>query len=129
MSTFIAMAVFAPMIVGHYLGDFVFQSSWMATNKSSEWRALSAHVLTYTLLLFLPVFVVWTWLGIGWMNIIFWVLMNGVLHFIVDAVTSRLAKMVGNKEDEGYFWMVIGADQMIHHLCLLATFFLCYGYI
>lgn len=31
----------------HYLGDFVFQNTWMATNKSKNLLALSTHVLIY----------------------------------------------------------------------------------
>ena len=36
------------IVFAHWVSDFVLQSGWMATNKSKNWRALLAHVATYT---------------------------------------------------------------------------------
>ena len=33
----------------HWIGDFICQNRWMATNKCKRWDALSLHVLIYTL--------------------------------------------------------------------------------
>lgn len=39
----------ADQIVLHLLGDYVFQSHWMATTKTSKSSAAAAHALVYTL--------------------------------------------------------------------------------
>lgn len=41
------------VLLAHFIGDFIAQSSWMATNKSSSNKALLAHVVVYTLFLVL----------------------------------------------------------------------------
>jgi len=92
----------------HFIGDFVLQSDWMAVSKSSSWKALSVHILVYTIFL-VPFF------GIKF------AVVNGVLHFITDAVTSRLTTYLWKKEKRHWFFVVIGFDQFIHTACLLMT--------
>jgi hypothetical protein len=36
-------------ILAHLIGDFIFQSDWMATNKKDRITPCVAHVLTYTI--------------------------------------------------------------------------------
>jgi hypothetical protein len=40
--------VLAGLLLGHLVGDYVLQSHWMATAKTSSWRAAIAHAVVYT---------------------------------------------------------------------------------
>jgi hypothetical protein len=40
----------APWLLGHLLGDFIFQNDWMAKNKKQHTRPCLVHVCIYTLL-------------------------------------------------------------------------------
>ena len=37
----------ANQLVAHMIGDYIFQSHWMATKKTSSWVVASIHALTY----------------------------------------------------------------------------------
>lgn len=91
----------------HYVADFVFQTNYQATNKSKSLKALSSHIGIYTLCL-LP-------FGIAY------ALLNGGLHFITDFFTSKMSARFYAKKQIEYFWATIGADQLIHGLCLVGT--------
>ena len=41
-----AATVFLVLLARHFLGDWVLQSDWQATNKTRSWVAL-AHVASY----------------------------------------------------------------------------------
>ena len=93
----------------HFIADFILQSSWMAKNKSKSNKALLAHVSVYTLVLAIisPL----------------WALVNGILHFIVDYITSRVTSHLWSKGDTHNFFVVIGLDQLLHTVCLLYTYY------
>ena len=91
----------------HFIGDFVLQSRWMGENKSKNWLALLAHVGVYTACL--------TPLGFRY------ALLNGGIHFVVDAATSRVTSRMWEKKNVYGFFTVIGLDQMIHAMTLLST--------
>lgn len=117
----IAAAIIVLMF-GHFIADFVCQTHWQATNKSSNNIALGQHVLTYSLMM---LFVTASFLGY---HLFFWwvgyVLINGSLHFLTDYCTSRLSKHYWNKGETHNFFVVIGADQLIHQVCLIGTYIL-----
>lgn len=112
-----------PTIIGfvflvHFIADFIFQSRWQAENKSKDNFALASHIMTYTLIMFimlLPFF--------GIMGSSFYALVNGLLHFITDAISSQASSKAYQEKNMKKFWMVIGADQLVHQLCLLFTLF------
>ena len=37
------------MLIGHLIGDYIFQNNWMALNKKTNWIAGVAHCLVWTL--------------------------------------------------------------------------------
>jgi hypothetical protein len=104
------------IILSHWYADFVLQSNWMAQNKSKSYKALSLHILSYTTALALAMFLL-TWNY----NSFLYALINGAVHFVVDAITSRITSKLYAKGDVYNFFVVIGLDQAIHMSTLVAT--------
>lgn len=47
------MSLFDWLLVGHLVGDYLFQNGWMATNKTKRLDALVVHSTVYTIAVFL----------------------------------------------------------------------------
>jgi len=92
----------------HFFADFICQSDWMAQNKSSSNKALGLHVVCYSIpfLLFGLKFAIVT----------------GILHFIIDYITSRITKKLWEKKQVHNFFVVVGFDQFLHVVSLLLTY-------
>lgn len=95
------------LIAAHFVGDFVLQSNWMATNKSHRWLALAVHVAVYSACL-LP-------FGLAFAGV------NAVAHFCVDAVTSRINSRLWAAKRVHAFFVGVGADQGVHMATLMLT--------
>jgi len=107
------MTLFFQLLVGHALGDFVFQRSIMATSKCRHaeiyktagprfpawWYWMGAHALVHGGLVYL----VTRSLALG--------LAETVLHFVID---------VGKCER----WYGVHVDQALHVLCKIAYVYL-----
>jgi len=91
----------------HYISDFVFQSDKIATLKSHNIKYLSLHCLIYSL----PMVI------FGWK----FALINGILHFIVDFITSKLTAYYWKINRIDNFFSIIGLDQGIHMTCLMLS--------
>lgn len=110
------------VLITHWVADFVCQSHWMASNKSKSNVALSLHVATYVLVLFLMMgFPGYFLSGVKLVFILAWVGVNGVLHFITDYFMSRWTSRLWAKNDYHNFFVVVGLDQLIHYGCLFGT--------
>ncbi len=107
--------------VAHFLRDFVFQTDAMATGKSKSNSILLSHVSVYTMNLLLFA-VIATILGVvSPQFLVFWVAVNGVLHFITDLATSRVASRLNAQGRTHGFFNVLGLDQLIHASTLLLS--------
>lgn len=117
-----------PLIIiicfSHWIADFVFQTDWMARNKSKSNTALMAHILTYS-----------TILGICLSPFLFsiellaFVVINAVLHFTIDWCSSRVTSKLHRQNKMGSatvpnfgFFSIIGLDQFAHMSSLFITF-------
>ena len=106
---------FVGLLAVHWLGDFVLQTRWQSQNKSKRVDALLRHVATYTTILLAGSFVIF-----GAASIILWfVVINGMLHFGVDFVTSRTTRLYAQERWHNFF-AVVGFDQLIHQVTLAA---------
>lgn len=121
------------LIAAHFAGDFLLQSDWMALNKSKHWDVLTLHVAVYS-----ATFAAW---GIKFVALTF------LLHWVTDFYTSRLTSKLwfidlvpidhtgwigfGGKEFSHFarilpyrhwFFVAIGADQLIHYASLMIAY-------
>lgn len=92
----------------HFIADFLAQNDAMATRKSSSNLWLGAHALTYTA--FMLIF------GVRF------ALINGLLHFTVDWITSRGTTYLFKRGERHWFFSLIGLDQAIHMTILYYTY-------
>jgi hypothetical protein len=97
------------LLILHFIGDFILQTDKMALNKSKSVKWLTIHVVVYTI----------PFLLINWL----YALINGVLHWIVDYVTSRQAAMFHRKGQRSMFFKIIGLDQLLHGIILIFTYY------
>ena len=91
----------------HFIADFVLQSDKVAMNKSKDTNCLIWHCSIYgmVMLIFGPTFAI----------------INAVLHFITDYVTSRITSYFWITNQRHWFFTTIGLDQAIHMSCLFLT--------
>ena len=115
----------------HWVGDFKFQSNWMALNKGKNTvegaKALIQHCFVYACC--------FAWVSIEFAWITF------ALHLLTDAVTSRVNSklwfvkaelvsdgpyavpaLVFDDSKRHWFFVSIGFDQYVHTACLLGTY-------
>lgn len=105
----------------HWVGDFIMQTDWQATNKHKDWYALTQHVLRYTA----------TWI-VGTLGLIIAgydvpmlaILLIGFTHWITDYFTSKVSRQlsIAAKYHGSYrgFFVWIGFDQLLHYAQIFA---------
>lgn len=96
------------LLAAHYVADWLCQSEKQALGKSKSLYLLTEHVAVYTAV----------------MGLLFWhplfVGLNGVIHWGVDYLTSRLNARLWAAKDRRFWWS-LGADQLAHQVTLLLT--------
>ena len=92
----------------HFIADFVLQTDKMAIKKSASMKFLGLHCLTYSVPMFF----------MGWQ----FAVPNGLAHFGVDFVTSRLTGQYFSTKNRHAFFVTIGCDQAIHMSFLVGIF-------
>lgn len=106
------------LLAVHFVADFICQSDWMAKGKSSNWGALSVHVAAYTSVFMLALIGggrVWGD-GLG-----LFLALTFATHFATDAVTSRINSRLWKAQQVHWFFVGVGADQLIHAYTLAWT--------
>ena len=91
----------------HFIADFALQTDKIAVAKSRDLKALCLHCGIYSIPL----------LFFGWR----FAFLNGLLHFIVDFVTSKITRYYWSNKNRHWFFMTIGCDQAIHITTLILT--------
>lgn len=115
---YVILAIF----VVHFLADFVFQTSQMATGKSKSLKWLSIHVGVYSLVSFISLYIVGNFIDSFYLGFAWW-LGNVALHFITDFITSKITSKFWEAKNYRLFFVMIGFDQLIHNLCLIGTLY------
>jgi hypothetical protein len=110
----ISIITVVAILWAHFIGDFILQSDYHATNKSKSNLALFEHVLFYSLPLTLVGFLIPVSIG--------WIIANAAMHAAVDYVTSRITSRLGVAGKRHWFFVTIGADQSLHFTCLFVSY-------
>jgi len=108
------MSQFDVLLIAHFIGDFLFQTSWMAQYKATRWLPLFTHVFIYT-----SIVALFGWLSGGLS--IEGIALIFIAHLILDRkkfVTFWVQKIQQVKGPHEV-WLSIMADQ-IFHLIILA---------
>lgn len=108
LNSAIPLWVILSLIGLHLIGDFFLQTDRMAINKSKSNKMLWIHVAVYS-----SVFLVF---GVKY------AIINALLHFITDFVSSRATSYLHAKGQRHWFFVVIGIDQTVHMICLFTTY-------
>lgn len=102
----------------HWAGDFWMQTSWMAMNKSKDWKALTAHILIYTNVTAL----LWAVFIISNLTAYEFIQIYGITfipHWLTDFFTSQWTASLRNKLYIRWpgigFFSVVGLDQILHY--------------
>jgi hypothetical protein len=102
------------MLFGHWVFDFVLQPHWMGITKSKNWWVLGQHAFRITVGGVLVTAILAMFYPINADGAIFWALLNGLAHFGIDAVTSRITSRLYAEGKTHGFFTVIGFDQFLH---------------
>lgn len=92
------------LVLGHFIGDYVLQPKWMATQKGESWIILSIHVVIYTVAVFVT-----TKVGglIGGFRLSIYAIPALLIsHFLIDSLKARWGVI--------NFWV----DQTLHLIIL-----------
>lgn len=119
------IATIIGLFILHYIGDFLLQNEYMATNKSKSLAALTLHVAIYTFTLFG---------GVVLMNVanykptysfLWFGLLTFTFHFITDFISSKInANLYQKKLYYGIpgFFPMLGLDQLLHYIQIIVCY-------
>ncbi|MGB3259874.1 DUF3307 domain-containing protein [Paenisporosarcina sp.] len=108
------MTIFSYLLIGHLIGDFLFQTSWMAMLKATKWVPLIVHCIVYTMSLIAVAFLGVGLLPIGAIVLLFF------SHLILDkrVFVAWWVKYIMRTEGQETKWLCIMVDQIFHVIIL-----------
>lgn len=112
------MNTFTWLLLGHLIGDWMFQNDWMARNKQSAFFTVAglAHFIIYTLCVS-AVLILWTDLALLPSQIILFSSIVFITHWLIDA--TNLARIwAGLIQQTDVALVRIAVDQTFHLLVL-----------
>lgn len=111
------MTVFSYLLIGHLIGDFLFQTSWMAMFKATKWLPLIVHCVVYTISVTTVVFFGYGLLPIGAISLLF------VSHIFLDrrVFVAWWVKHIMQTKGSESKWLSIMVDQIFHIIILGAV--------
>lgn len=107
------------LLFAHLFADFELQNDRIAKEKSKSFYALSEHCIVYTLFICCLTGITFCYLDIN--LIIYFALLNGLSHFIIDFFSSRISSFFYSTKQNHSFFVTLGFDQFLHTSVLLAT--------
>lgn len=108
------MTLFSYLLIGHLIGDYLLQTSWMAAGKATKWAPFLTHCFVYTSAVSVAFLIGTGRISIWTVAIIF------VSHVILDRrrfVAWWAETIMGIKDGEPA-WLIIMADQVFHIIVL-----------
>lgn len=89
------------LITCHHIGDFAFQSTWMAMEKGKDWEVMGYHVLMYTVM-FVPLAFILPHMNLAAVLVIFG------SHFSIDPCKARWKFVKHIWQDQIFHYGVLG---------------------
>lgn len=112
----IPIHIIVMLLAIHFIADFLLQTDWMAQNKSKQNMPLLIHVTVYSIPLFL-----FALFFMSPVTALLFAVLNFVLHFVTDYLSSRATTYLYHKGDRHNFFVVIGFDQFAHYVAMFTT--------
>lgn len=106
------MTPFSYLLIGHLIGDYLLQTSWMANNKAKHWGALLSHCVIYTLAIVMAA--IWGGVTITPIGILF----IFISHILLDRRSFIVWWNRTIMKNESLSWLHIVTDQIFHILVL-----------
>ncbi|WP_227396347.1 DUF3307 domain-containing protein [Jeotgalibacillus aurantiacus] len=114
------MNPFSFLFLAHLIGDFLFQTGWMASKKSTEWIPLLTHCFVYTITILIV-----SWMTFGVMSLVAYLFIF-VTHVILDRqkfVRWWVKRMMQTPAGPDK-WLTIVVDQIFHLIILAIALYL-----
>lgn len=124
ISIWVVVLFVAFVEITHLIGDWFLQTSEQAMNKWQSNKHLAEHIAS---LFIVQAGVVWGLLMVGLITPsiftlgILWVVLNSLIHFIIDRNTAKATRHYKQIGREDMFWNMIGFDQFLHRLFYYGT--------
>lgn len=115
-----AITIILFILFTHWVSDFVLQTDWEAKNKSTNNKALLAHVLGYI--------TPWVIICVAYVDVtndwkmLWFIPITFCIHWVTDYFTSRLNSRLLKEGKTHEFFVSIGFDQFLHFTQLLITY-------
>ena len=119
------MTLFNFLFLGHLVGDYLFQTRWMAMNKSTKWPPLIVHCLIYTAALILFSSFYGILLPLGAISLVF------ISHIFLDRRTFVVwwVRQIMGTPDAETSWLTIVCDQIFHLLIIGVVVYFWYWFL
>ena len=101
----------------HLLGDFIFQTKSMVTNKGSYGHV--GGLIHSGLHAFLSFIVFSVAFGVS-LKILLLCILEFVIHYHLDWGKNKITSKANWTPEDNQFWWAIGIDQFLHHLTYIA---------
>lgn len=111
------MTVFNYLLIGHLIGDYLFQTRWMAMFKATKWVPLFVHSVVYTVSVTVIAYLEVGWLPVGAIALLF------LSHLFLDRRIFVVwwVKHIMRAEGKDAKWLSIMVDQIFHLIILGAV--------
>ena len=111
------------ILICHFVFDFFLQTRKMAENKSTILEYLFQHAIVYGIGLAVAVVLMRIYFPTNPGTLAAWWMVNSVMHFVTDYVTSKATTALHKTEDRKGFFDMVGLDQLIHMITLFGTLY------
>ena len=113
------------ILVSHFIADFICQTDRVARGKSKNIEILTQHAFTYACVFIGLVVGANSIFHLTNINFDKWAvtyLFVVYTHWFADFFTSKINSLLWEKELVHWFFVGIGADQLIHYITLFSWF-------
>lgn len=106
------MSALALILAAHLLGDWVVQTDWQAAHKTTEWRAMTHHLIGYHVLVAAALIAIRP----SWWYALVILGTSAITHGFLDRrwPVAWLMRRTGSAAFADQTWGVLAVDQALH---------------